>query len=66
MFIWVAKIKASWSRFRSDPDLTVVFAAAGSAKVNLGQDNQDRVVFRGGAHPLHSRCADPSDFPKCG
>lgn len=48
MFIWIAKIKVNWNRFRSDPDLNiVVWAAAGSAKVSLGEDNQGRVVFPG-------------------
>lgn len=48
MFIWIAKIKVNWNRFRSDPDLNIVVcAAAGSAKVSLGEDNQGRVVFPG-------------------
>ena len=47
MFIWIAKIETIWSRFRSDPDLIVVHAAAGSAKVGLGEDNQGQVVFPG-------------------
>ena len=48
MFIWIAKIKTIWSRFRSDPDLIIVMhAAAGSAKVGLGEDNQGQVVFLG-------------------
>ena len=65
MFIWIAKIKTIWSRFRSDPDLIiVVHAAAGSAKVGLGEDNQGQVVFPGRGSSIVPQMCWPQPVPQ--